>query len=73
MVNRVFADESFRQEAAAFLADLASRSPLALRYTKEALRYAATGSLSESIVKEAHLQEKCINSEDSPNAGRRFF
>ena len=43
MVNRVFADESFRQEAAAFLADLASRSPLALRYTKEALRYAATG------------------------------
>jgi 2-(1,2-epoxy-1,2-dihydrophenyl)acetyl-CoA isomerase len=73
MVNRVFADDSFRQETAAFLADLALRSPLALRYTKEALRYATTASLSESIVKEAFLQEKCINSEDSSNAIVAFF
>ena len=73
MVNRVFPDETFREQTAEFVADLASRSPLAARYTKEALRYAATATLEETIKKEAHLQEKCINSEDSPGAVAAFF
>ena len=73
MVNRVFSDDTFRDQTAEFVSDLASRSPLAARYTKEALRYAATSTLAETITKEAHLQEKCINSEDSPNAVAAFF
>ena len=56
MANRVFNKAAFSEEAMAFAEDLAGRSPLALRYTKEALRFAATASLGDTIVKEADLQ-----------------
>ena len=73
MANRVFAAETFRDEAAAFAADLAGRSPLALKHTKEALRFAHTASLGDSINKEAYLQEQCISSEDCKTAVGAFF
>jgi 2-(1,2-epoxy-1,2-dihydrophenyl)acetyl-CoA isomerase len=73
MANRVFDKAAFPEEAMAFAEDLAGRSPLALRYTKEALRFAATASLGDTIVKEADLQEFCISSEDCPNAVAAFF
>ena len=73
MANRVFDNATFAQQAMDFAENLAGRSPLALRYTKEALRFAATASLSDTIIKEADLQEFCISSEDCPNAVAAFF
>ena len=59
LANRVFAKEDFAEQVQAFAEDLAGRSPLALRYTKEALRFAATASLGDTITREAQLQEVC--------------
>ena len=73
LANRVFPADSFADEVASFAEDLAGRSPLALRYTKEALRFATTASLGDTIVREAQLQEVCIASEDCPNAVAAFF
>lgn len=73
LANRVFPAESFAEEVQAFAADVAGRSPLALRHTKQALRFAHTASLGDSINKEAYLQEQCIASEDCKNAVAAFF
>jgi 2-(1,2-epoxy-1,2-dihydrophenyl)acetyl-CoA isomerase len=73
MANRVFEKTAFADEAKEFAENLAGRSPLALRYTKEALRFATTASLGDTITKEADLQEFCISSEDCPNAVAAFF
>jgi len=73
MANRVFEKAAFADEAKEFAENLAGRSPLALRYTKEALRFATTASLGDTIIKEADLQEFCISSEDCPNAVAAFF
>lgn len=73
MINRVVPADSLQDDALALAQDLAERSPLALRHTKAALRYATEHSLSESITYEASLQRMCIDSEDSGNAVRAFF
>lgn len=73
LANRVFAKDSFADDVQSFAEDLAARSPLALRYTKEALRFAVTASLGDTITREAQLQEVCISSEDCPNAVAAFF
>jgi len=73
LANRVFATDSFTDDVQLFAQDLAARSPLALRYTKEALRFAVTASLGDTITREAQLQEVCISSEDCPNAVAAFF
>lgn len=73
MVNRVFSQEGFADEAMAFAQDIAARSPLALRYTKQALKIATTSSLAEAISAEAILQKHCIDSEDSAAAVQAFF
>ena len=73
MANRVFEKTAFADEAKEFAENLAGRSQLALRYTKEALRFATTASLGDTITKEADLQEFCISSEDCPNAVAAFF
>jgi len=73
MVNRVYRAASLQEDALAFATDFASRSPLAMRYTKEGLNYAANHSLEESISKEAALQKICIDSEDARNAVAAFM
>jgi 2-(1,2-epoxy-1,2-dihydrophenyl)acetyl-CoA isomerase len=73
MVNRVYPADSLQDDALAFATDFASRSPLAMRYTKEGLNFAANHSLEESISKEAALQKICIDSEDARNAVAAFM
>ncbi len=73
MINRVFPAEGFEASAMAFAKRFADASPLSARYTKEALRIAATATLSQSISAEAALQVHCIDSEDSRNAVEAFF
>ena len=59
-------DEFYAQE-------LANRSPLGLRYTKESLAFAASHNLADTISKEASLQAFCVDSEDSKEAISAFF
>ena len=73
MVNRVFPDETLRQDGLAFAQEVAERSPLALRYTKAAVNFGQTHSLDETISREATLQAICIDSDDAKNAVISFF
>ena len=73
LVNRVFSDETLQDEGLAFAKELAERSPLALRYTKEAIAFAQHHSLEESLAKEAALQKFCIDSADAKNAVISFL
>ena len=73
LTNKIFPADDFRSEVQIFAQDIASRSPLALRYTKEALRFADTASLGDSITEEARLQKLCIDSEDCGKAINAFF
>jgi 2-(1,2-epoxy-1,2-dihydrophenyl)acetyl-CoA isomerase len=73
LANRVLADDDFAQASMAFAQDLSERSPLALRYAKEALNFAAAHNLSDTISKEAALQTICIGSADSKEAITAFF
>ena len=73
LANRLFPDEQFAEDAMAFAHQLAERSPLGLRYTKEAVSFAATHTLADTISKEAALQSFCIASADSKDAVLAFF
>ena len=73
MVNRVFPDESLREDGITYAKEVADRSPLALTYTKAAVSFGQTHTLDETISKEAELQAICIDSEDAKNAIISFF
>lgn len=73
MVNRIVAADDLADEAMAWAQQLAGKSPLALSYTKDLLRYATEHTLAESITQEARLQKSCIDSEDARNAVIAFF
>ena len=73
LANRVLADDNFSEASMAFAQELSERSPLALRYTKEALNFSAAHNLSDTISKEAALQNICIGSTDSKEAITAFF
>ena len=73
LANQVLSDTSFREDSALYAQNIASKSPLALRYTKEALRIAGDSTLSEAISTEARLQKLCIDSEDCGAAVSAFF
>ena len=73
LANRILPDEDFAAHAMAYGQELANRSPLALRYTKEAMAFSASHNLSDTISKEAALQAFCIASEDSREAIKAFF
>lgn len=73
MVNRVFPDETLREDGLAYAQEVAERSPLALSYTKAAVNFGQTHNLDETISKEAALQSFCIESEDATNAVISFF
>lgn len=73
MVNRVFPDETLREDGLAYAQEVAERSPLALSHTKAAVNFGQTHNLDETISKEAALQSICIDSEDAKNAVISFF
>jgi 2-(1,2-epoxy-1,2-dihydrophenyl)acetyl-CoA isomerase len=73
LANRILPDDDFAGHAMSFAQELAGRSPMALRYAKEALAFAATHNLSDAISKEAALQPLCIGSDDAKEAIKAFF
>jgi 2-(1,2-epoxy-1,2-dihydrophenyl)acetyl-CoA isomerase len=64
LCNRVVPTEDLVDEAIRWAEELAAKSPLALRYAKEALGEAMESNLGETISNEARLQHVCITSED---------
>ena len=73
LANRVLPDDDFAGHAMTFAQELAGRSPLGLRYAKEALAFGAAHNLGDTISKEAGLQVSCIGSDDSKEAIKAFF
>ncbi len=65
LCNRVVPAGDLGKEAAAWAEDLAGKSPLSLRYTKQAVNEAMSHSAEQSISNEAVLQQHCIGSEDA--------
>lgn len=64
LANHVYPDESFEEEAAAFVERVASGPTVALRTSKRLLRYGRDASLSESIAHEAVAQGTVFDSAD---------
>ncbi len=64
LCNRVVPAQSLLEETLAWAEQLTVKSPLALRYAKQALNEAMENSLDETISNEARLQHVCVTSED---------
>jgi len=62
-----------RGEAVAWARQLAKGAPRTLRYAKQVLRAAVSGTLDETIRLEAELQRHCITSKDAHNAVQAFI
>ena len=73
LCNRVVPDEELVAQALAWAEELAAKSPLALRYAKQALNAAMEISVAETISYEAGLQHLCINSEDAKEGVAAFI
>ncbi|EED34139.1 enoyl-CoA hydratase/isomerase [Luminiphilus syltensis NOR5-1B] len=73
LINRVVSADALAEEALTLAQTLAEKSPLALRYTKAALKFSAEHGLADAIGNEAELQRVCIDSEDCQNAIAAFF
>ena len=72
LVNRIAAPGQALAAAEAWAAELLQRAPLALRYSKEALRANAEADFRAGFQKEGELQEICAHSEDAAEGIRAF-
>jgi len=73
LVNRVVPNERILDEALALASEIAERSPLALRFAKEAVNAAFEGSLSETLDDERRLFQLAFASQDQKEGMRAFL
>ena len=73
LCNRVVPAGELLAESLRWAEELATRAPLALRYTKQALNEAMEASLDETISREARLQHLCLGSEDAAEGATAFL
>jgi enoyl-CoA hydratase len=73
LVHRVFAAATFEAEAAAFVANLALRAPIALACAKRAIRQGVDLPLRDGIALEQQQFARAISSADARNAMRAFL
>ncbi len=73
IVNRVVAPDALEEESRAFVADLASRPPLPIRFTKRLVEKAGNVPLEEGMRGEIEAQMKCITSGDMREAVAAAF
>ena len=73
LCNRVVPADELVASAIAWAEELAGKSPLALRYAKQALNGAVEDNLGETISREAQLQHICLNSEDAREGSLAFM
>ncbi|MCB1710282.1 MAG: enoyl-CoA hydratase [Halioglobus sp.] len=73
LCNKVVPADELLPRALAWARELAARSPLALRYAKQALNGAMENSVAETISNEARLQHLCLTSEDAAEGVAAFI
>jgi 2-(1,2-epoxy-1,2-dihydrophenyl)acetyl-CoA isomerase len=73
LCNRVVPADELLARALAWAEELAARSPLALRYAKQALNAAMEDSVAETISNEARLQHICLTSADAAEGMAAFM
>lgn len=73
LCNRVVPAAELLEQTLAWAEQLAAKSPLALRYAKQAVNGAMENSVDESISYEAKLQHLCITSADAKEGVAAFL
>jgi 2-(1,2-epoxy-1,2-dihydrophenyl)acetyl-CoA isomerase len=73
LCNRVVPATELLEQTLAWAEQLAAKSPLALRYAKQAVNGAMENSVDESISYEAKLQHLCITSSDAKEGITAFL
>ncbi len=72
IVNHVFADDTFADEALAWCHDLANRAPIAMRHMKENLNRALTCDLATALDAEAAAMVRTMSTADHREAAAAF-
>lgn len=72
MVNRVFPDESFRDDALAYAKRIAEGPTTAIRYMKKNINYAANNTLADTLNLEAEHMIRAFATDDAGAAIRAF-
>lgn len=73
LCNRVVPEDELMEQALAWAGELAAKSPLALRYAKQALNAAMEISVADTISYEATLQHLCVTSDDAKEGVAAFI
>jgi 2-(1,2-epoxy-1,2-dihydrophenyl)acetyl-CoA isomerase len=73
LCNRVVPAAELMEQTLVWASELATKSPLALRYAKQALNNAIEHSVGDSISYEASLQHICVNSSDAKEGIASFL
>ena len=72
LCNRVVPSERLMEESRAWAEELARKAPLSMRYAKAALQTAMDDDLNATFTREAELQMRCFESEDTREGFRAF-
>lgn len=73
MANRVVAADTLLEETLAWAKSLATQAPLTLKYSKQILREVGNMSLTETLEREAQLQNITFRSDDYQEGLKAFF
>ena len=73
LCNRVVEADSLLKVVKDWALEISEKAPLALRYSKESLIFAADHNLSDVIANEASLQHLCIDSNDAKEGVTAFM
>ncbi|MCA1815890.1 MAG: enoyl-CoA hydratase/isomerase family protein [Acidobacteria bacterium] len=73
LVNRVVPHEQLSDETLKLAAEIAEKSPVALRMAKEAVKTAARATLDEGLRREIDLFALCFSSQDKDEGVRAFL
>jgi 2-(1,2-epoxy-1,2-dihydrophenyl)acetyl-CoA isomerase len=73
LCNRIVPADELLEQALAWAEELSARSPLSLRYAKQALNLAMDNCLGETISNEARLQHICMTSADAAKGVSAFL
>ena len=73
LLHRLFPVKSFREDVAAFAADLAGRAPIALAAAKQAIRSGSETTLEAGLAIEQACFERTMRSQDAAGAMRAWL
>jgi 2-(1,2-epoxy-1,2-dihydrophenyl)acetyl-CoA isomerase len=73
LCNRVVEDETLLEQTLDWAQELAAKAPLALRYIKKSVAFAAENDLNAVLAHEASLQHICVDSADASEGVAAFL